>query len=124
MDQKFGRPDRNRNQRILVPYVAFRPPTSDAHWHHEPDCAPASWSAAVLCRFGKARVPANTPWRVSGHVRAIQKRQRAAALQNLAEVRPVHGTDGSLSPQGCIKLWPTRRIRSAEKERPGFTPAL
>ena len=40
------------------------------------------------------------------------------------EPRSVHGTDGSLSPQGCIKLWPTRRIGSAEKERPGFTPAL
>src|SRR5437867_449661 len=91
MDQKFGRPDRNRNQRILVPYVAFRPPTSDAHWDHEPDCAPASWSAAVLCRFGRARVAANTPWRGSGHVGAIQQRQRTAALQNLAEVRTADG---------------------------------
>src|SRR5436309_2192318 len=103
-------PDRNRYRTAALQDLAasflvtahFRSP-SRLHWGHEPIrasvAAAASWTAAVLCRFWTA-----CPDR---------KRQRTAALQDLAESRTVHGKISSKTPaqwtpepaRGIPKVW-------------------
>jgi hypothetical protein len=73
------------------------PQDSDASWGHEPEKAargaPASWSAAALCRFPiDCSLVLGHP---GHHGKPLRKRQRAGALQNLAAPRTVRGKNAA-----------------------------